>query len=597
MPLIHAMRRSKLSRREVLARATAIGLVGPAMLSLLAACRGDDESNSTPVAANTPGVPDSTPPADPTATASPSPTPDSAATATPLDPLPLATGLINIAVTIGDSSVGNPILPNAIPQIEAYVFSRLVTCDDRGHIQPELAHEWAFSDDHLTLTLQLVEASWHDGEAFTADDVIFTLDTIENESTGSPKRALLRANGEVIRWEKVDDRTVTFSLQAPFAPLLFHLSQIPIIPEHILSGSAEIISDPFNTAPIGTGAYKLDEWAPGEHVVLAANAEYFNGQPRNDGLRYVFFASSEAAAAAFDDGMIDMLYAPMEIQSRYEGVTGATLHPYVYYTPISLAFNHQHPLLGDIAVRQAIAAGIDKSAIVEAATEGRGTVAYNQFAEGGPLDAFNDYDNVRIPTYDVDAANQMLEEAGHALGSDGIRVSPGGDRFSFTLLTYSGFPEYEIGQSLLAEMLREIGIEILTQIADSSTLDRARRNPNADPENRALELQEWPHPPEFDPDLYAELHSDNFPPGGNAMWFADPQVDEMIELGRATVDQDKRVAIYRELDVRRSETLPNLPLYNAVDAWVVSERVSGVAESPYFRRYVLTNAPDWTKEA
>jgi peptide/nickel transport system substrate-binding protein len=325
-----------------------------------------------------------------------------------------------------------------------------------------------------------------------------------------------------------------------------------------------------------------------------AHEDHFRGRPRNDGLHYVYFPSTSAAAAAFEADDIDVMFAPPDIQHRFENVSGSTLHEHVYYTPISLAFNHRHPLLQDITVRRAIAMGIDKTAIVEAATGGRGAVAHNQFSASGPLDQYNDYTNATTLEYDPDAANQMLDNAGHTRGTDGVRVSPGGERFSFSLLTYTGFEEYRTGQALLQEMLLEIGIEIVPQLADFSTLEGMRSNPNPQPDIRSLELQEWPHALEFDPDLFSELHSDSFPPGSNYMWFVDPEVNTLIERGRTTTDQDERTAIYRELDVRRAETLPNVPLYSAIDAWVVSDRVAGVSESPYFRRYVMTNAQDWS---
>lgn len=584
------------TRRALLARTVSLGLAAPAFAALNAACRGGDETDRSEEPIETPGTTRQTPPAISTVIPHSTPTPDSESTDLPT---PVPTGSpepINVAVLTRDSGVGNPILAGANAQIAAYVFSRLLRCDDRGTLVPELAREWSFSDDQLTLSLTLNDALWHDGERFTVDDVIFTLDAIVDESSNSPKRELLRTHVGDIRWERIDDNTLTITTPEPFAPLLVHLSEIPIIPHHRLTGEAGIRDDDFNLVPIGTGAYRLDEWVRGVHISLTANDNYFGGSLRNSGLRYVFFSDSDGAAEAFNSGSIDMFYASAEHHERFRSSDSAVVHRYTYYAPVSLAFNHRHPLLQDVTVRRAIAMAIDKQALAAAVTGGQGSVANNQFSPGGPLGAFNDEANVIAHALDPSAANAMLDAAGYMRGPDGIRGREDGTRFSVNLVTYSGFQEYIEAQGQLAVMLREIGIEVVPQSADSATLDQMRRNPLASPDERALELQEWPHPLEFDPDVYHELHSDSFPPRRNAMWFRDPAIDALIERGRSTFDPAERVSIYRQLDVARSEALPSVPLYNAVDAWVVSTRVTGVADSPYFRRYVLTSAADWIKE-
>lgn len=588
--LVDEARRLRWSRREALKRALALGLSAPAISMVLAACGGDDDPTATTAAtAPTP------------TTAGAASTPDAAETPESEDATPTtgaaegSGGIINLSTTLGDSGIGNPILTSNIQMIEFYVFNRLMIYNDEGTLVPELARDWTFSDDNLELTITLNEATWHDGEPFNADDVIFTFETIVNETTETGKRSNLRVAGEFVTWEKVDDYTITITSPEAFAPLLFQLNQIPIIPEHLLSGSANINTDPFNRAPVGTGSYRLEEWAPDQFMRFVPYEDHFRGRARNDGMTVFFYADTEVGSAALDAGTIDMMFTPPELQPRYESNSNFKLYNYVYFTPITLSFNHRHPILQDITVRRAIAMGIDKVALTESVTRGRGTIADNQFANSGPLDRYNDYDNVTPIAFDVAGANAMLDEAGYAAGSDGIRVAPDGTRFEFNVITYSGFEEYQNGQVIIQEMLRELGMEVTPQVVDYTTLEGMWADPNDPPENRALELEEWPHPFEFDPDLYNELHSDSLPPGLNYMWFEDDEVDRLIEVGRITTDPDERVAIYQELDVRRSETLPTLPLYNAVDGWVVSTRVQGVADTPYYRRYVLTSAQDWWK--
>ncbi|RIK45880.1 MAG: hypothetical protein DCC58_05020 [Chloroflexi bacterium] len=581
------------NRRQVLKRGAALGLSIPALGTLLAACGGDDDESPTATTAPAPAPTATTGgSAEPTATTGSAPEP-TATTAAPTG----GGGIINVNDTTGDKAIGNPIITGAGTWTSWLAFNRLMYFDDTGTMVPELAANWSWSEDSLELTITLNEATWQDGEAFDADDVIFTWDTLAAEKTDSNLKSRMQIGGEFVKWEKVDAQTVKITTPEPFAPFLVGQNYIAIIPEHLLSGSADINTDPFNTAPIGTGPFRITEWRPDEYVKLERYDGYFAGPAPADGFTIYFQADTDVGAASLQAGEIDMMFTPPEIQPNYENDPNFVLHNYVYYTPITLAFNHKHPILKDLKVRQAILLAIDKQTLVDTVTKGRGLVASNQFADTGPLDRYNDYDNVKPSEFDVAAANALLDEAGYARGSDGIRVAPTGERMSFNIVTYAGFEEYVNDQVILQEMLGEIGIELTPQVIEYATLEGMWADPNDDPANRALEVQEWPHPFEFDPDLFDELHSSNFPPGLNYMWFADDEIDKLIEQGRTETDPEARVDIYRKIDVRRAELIPAIPLYIAVDGWVVSSRVKGVADTPYFRQYRLYASREWWKEA
>lgn len=585
-----------LNRRTFIAQCLLAGLSVPATALLLAACQNDSDDGTPDTVASTPGSVAPTQPAVPTGTEQPAATFAPTETATP-DAAPDSDhGEISIAVTTAPTAIGHPLTQGANAQIAAYVFSRLVTTADDGSIRPELAQQWSYSPDWRVLTFSLVEALWHDGAPFSADDVIYTLDVVRADPTATSKAALLRAPGGALSWDKVDDRTMSITTPAPFASLLARLAEVPIIPRHILAAADDSTVASFSSNPIGTGRYTMRQWEPDGGVLLEANQAYFDGPPLNSGLRYRNFPSTDSAARAFDAGAVDAMYLPPSMHHLYRDRESVTLHEYPFFTPITLAFHHQHPALRDLDVRRAIAHALDRQALVDAATGGVATVAHHQFPSGDLLDRFNEYDQVTAISFDPDEAALILDNAGYTFGTDGIRVSATGQRLALRLVTQAGFDEYMRCLELIQDMLLAVGIEIEPQLVDSVSLRRMWSSPNQSPEARALELQEWPHPLENDPDLYDELHSDNIPPGDNYMWFTDSQSDDLIERGRTTMDDSERVALYRALDVRRSVTLPSLPLYNAVDGWIVSDRVSNVADSPNFRRYALTNAQDWTKD-
>jgi peptide/nickel transport system substrate-binding protein len=601
--LIDEATKLRWSRRQILKRAAVLGLSAPAISAVLAACGGgDDDDDETPAATTAA-------PADATEAPDSDATPEGDATEAPDDGEATATtgggqapsgsgGIINLNTTLGDSGIGNPIITSKVQLIEYYVFNRLMIFDDTGTLQPELAEDWTYSDDNLTITITLRDTTWHDGEPFTADDVIFTFDTIQAENTDTTERSRLQIGGEYVTWEKVDDRTVTITTPEPFAPFLSNLQEVEIIPAHLLAQSTDINTDPFNRQPIGTGMYRLTQWESDQFFRLEPFENYWGGKPVNDGVVVFFHADTEVGSAALDSGEIDAMFLPPEMQPRYEESGDVTMHPYVYYTPITLAFNFRHPILQDIDVRTAVRMAIDKQSLNDTVTRGRGLVANNQYADTGPLDRYNDYDGVPEVEFNVEEANRILDEAGYTLGDDGVRVSPDGERFAFNIVTYSGFEEYVNSQVILQEMLSEIGFELTPQVVDYSTLEAMWADPDDDPANRALELEEYPHPFEFDPDVFNELHSDSLPPNGqNYMWIEDEEIDRLIEAGRTTIDPDERVEVYKELDRRRHEVVAVAPLYNVVDAWVTSNRLQGVADTPCFRWYRYYGVKDWWKES
>jgi peptide/nickel transport system substrate-binding protein len=555
------------TRRAILRRAAALGLSAPAIAAVLAAC--GNSSDNTPAAAGG------------TAAA----TSAGAGTAASGSG---GGGIVNANTTLGDKGIGNPIIDQSEYWTEWLVFNKLVKYDDKGNQIPDLAKEWKYSDDSLTLTLTLVEAKWHDGEPFTSADVLFTFDKIKDENTKTNYASRLQVGDKFVTWEAPDERTVKITLTEPYAPFLYGLSQIAIIPKHILEKSTDINTDPFNKQPIGTGPYKLVEWQPDQYIKYERNDDYFMGKPAAAGWTNFFMANTDAGAAALDKGDLDMMFTPPEMQPRYEKSPDFVLHNYVYYTPITLAFNHKHPILKDMTVRKAIAQAIDKKTLTDTVTKGRGLIANNQYATTGPLDKYNNYKEVDYQKeypFDVDAAKKLLDDAGWKAGGDGIREKDG-QKLSFTLLTYSGFTEYMNDQVIIQESLKQIGIEVTPSVLEYTTLEGMWHDPNGKPEDRAMEVQEWPHPFEQDPDVYSELDSKNVPPGDDYMWFQDPDIDKLIEQGRTTVDDAARVDVYHQLDVARLKALPALPLYCAVDGWVVSKKLGGIpADTPSFRWY------------
>ncbi len=294
--------------------------------------------------------------------------------------------------------------------------------------------------------------------------MIFTFDKVKDPATESDRLSRLQVAGEFAAWAAPDPQTVVLTIKEPFAPFLFALSGIGIIPKHLLEGSADLNTDPFNTAPVGSGPFRITEWEVGVKTVYERYPDYHRSVAAADGMVEVFYEDVQPALASLEAGEeMDIVFTPPESQAAYEDNPDFMLLRYVYFTAITLSFNFKHPWLQDIKVRQAIRYAIDKDRLAEVVTKGRNVRADNQFADTGPLDRYNDY-SLPKDEYNVEQANALLDEAGWVLNGDWREKD--GERFSLPILTYSGFQEYQDGQVILQEMLAEVGIELKPEVID-----------------------------------------------------------------------------------------------------------------------------------
>jgi peptide/nickel transport system substrate-binding protein len=500
-------------------------------------------------------------------------------------------GTVNVAGT-QDSGIGNPILTGGLQAGGTFVFwcafSRLVTYDDKGTPTPDLADSWEYNQDGTQLTLKLnPAATFHDGQPVTSADVLFTFDKIADPNTDTPQASRLQVGGEFAQWTAPDAQTVVLTTKTAYAPFLFALSQVGIIPKHILESVADINTDAFNTAPIGSGPFKVVEYKFDEYVRFEAHAGYHRGMPAADKLNVLKFEDTQPALAALEAGDVDLCFTPPESQPPYDENPDFILHRYVYYTPITLSFNQQVPALQDVKVREGIRHAINKDELAEIVTKGRNPRADNQYANGGPLDRYNDY-NLPMDEFNLEAAGASLDQAGWVLNGGSIREKDG-QPLSLTLTTYADFQEYINDLEILQDMLSKVGIEIKPEpVPDYDSLVALQQDPNADPNRRALTVEEWPHPFEQDPDVFQELHSSAVPPdGSNYNYFVDAELDGLLEQGRTTVDDEARIGIYHQIDARRKELIPSIPLYLATDGWVASAALKGIPEdTPSIRWYL-----------
>ncbi|MCC6616642.1 MAG: ABC transporter substrate-binding protein [Anaerolineae bacterium] len=323
---------------------------------------------------------------------------------------------------IGAFDVGPGGAPKVIPFMDtagrtwlSKIWSPLTTLSpDTSGVAPSLATSWSANDDYTVWTFNLREGVlWHDGEPFTASDVVFSLNLALNPDAATQFSSFSSLSAEnVASVTAIDDLTVEIALTEPNPRLPFFTIFLWVLPEHALSDMNPADyqnTDWFFTNPIGTGPFMHDEYVADQFWALVPNPNYWDGAPKLDRLINRYFEDETSAILALESGEIQFTYASGDVALRlgedenfdlYQGPSGVTNY---------FIFNYRDPIFQDVRVRQAFLYAIDRQAIAETVLQGTAQVVpcLAGFPSMWPdASELNDY------AYNPDMARQLLDEAG-----------------------------------------------------------------------------------------------------------------------------------------------------------------------------------------
>jgi peptide/nickel transport system substrate-binding protein len=462
----------------------------------------------------------------------------------------------------------NPVLANdeASHAVNALVFRGLVRLDEQGRPTPDLAQAWEVSPDGRVYTFRLhPEARWHDGVPVTADDVLYTVKTIQDQQYSGPLGQYWKDVGA----EKADERTVKLTLEkGSFAPFIEYAA-VGLLPSHLLGGISanDLPAHRFSVAPVGTGPYQVTEVRP-DRIMLEAAPTFFGPRPHLSRILFRIYPNHKTILSALERDEVEGV--PM-VEPEDAARLAKEKEVVVYTAPqaslMLLFFNLNHPLLADRNVRQAIASAVDRQKLIDAAREGRarpadspvlpGSWAYSQEARrfGG----------------DPQRARAILDQAGWKQEAEGAPRTKDGRRLRFVLLTNDRGERMRLATAL-QQQLGEAGIEVEVQATGVGGLLQDFLLPR----RYELALYSWDQGG-FDPDPYALWHSTQHAPNGlNVSGFANRRADDLMERARRSVDQNERTRFYAELQGLFAEEVPSLPLYYPTYDFAVSSKIKGV---------------------
>ena len=409
--------------------------------------------------------------------------------------------------SFADISTLNPVLgsDNASSTNYGRMFEGMAGLDPfSGAVVPNFA-TWETSEDGLEITFTIQDGvNWSDGTPVTANDVAFTFDAINTEEVASPRRSNF---ANVSDWEAVDDSTLVLRLSEVDCTVPANIGTQGLIPAHVYDNDPLNIPDNSeNTAPsVVNGPFTFGEWVPDDFVRLDANADYWKGQPNVDSWIYKVYADQSAEFAGLLAGEIDVTGVSPGFVSVVEAriASGEDLNMKKWFTNgytfvgYNLAnpdnpqngwddldgdgaftegepplIQDPHPVLGDLAVRQAMANSIDYTGIINKVAFGQGgpTVA-NVWPSIGWA-----YNNEIEPyAQDLEKAAQILADGGWAAGSstndaDVAVLEKDGQRLEINLMTNAGNETRENIGILMKDTLDEIGFDVTLEFIEFGTV-------------------------------------------------------------------------------------------------------------------------------
>ncbi|MFZ4510755.1 MAG: ABC transporter substrate-binding protein [Candidatus Nanopelagicales bacterium] len=459
---------------------------------------------------------------------------------------------------------------------------------------PGLAESWDESADGKTWTYTLrPDLVWSDGTPLTANDVAYTFNRIlegryEQRNYGNYVRNITSV-------EATDDRTVVMTVRAP-SPIMERLA-VYILPEHVWSGvDAKAVksfaNEPEGEPLVGSGPFLVAERRTGQFIRLVANDSYYAGRPKVDELVFRIYNNPDALGQALIKGEVDFATGlTADVFSTLEGQEGITTYAGDYSGFNELAFNmgaatadgkpigDGNPHLQDQQVRLAISHAIDRQQMVDKILNGYGTPGSTIIP---PL-----YTTLHIDpgtqTYDPALANQILDDAGYAMGPDGVRVGPDGVPMKYRLFVRTDSDSSVKSGEYFKSYLAAIGIEAEIKPVDENALFEIIGRGEFD-------MFEWGWVVEPDPDyqlstftcakrsyedggeIYADL-SDSF--------YCNEEYDQLYAAQSEETDQTARADIVKQMQQILYDAVPYVVTYyyDNLEAYR-SDRFTGFVGQP-----------------
>jgi peptide/nickel transport system substrate-binding protein len=470
----------------------------------------------------------------------------------------------------------NALTSQNLVDIQFSMVEGLVTTNQNNTYIPVLAKEIPTQENGLivvrddgtvTMTWPLQEGvRWHDGEAFTSEDVCFTWRFVTSEGSQVYNRHEYMS---IVGCDDSDEHSVVFTwngMRGYYAGIFE-----AILPEHVMGDmtTEEVINyTPYNRgdALVGTGPFRFAEWRSGEYIRVVRNNDYWRGPqyPAIDEIVWSFLPDQNTRLNALKArqhhfGQIEATQFDQVGDLEGFDVNLVSENTFMHFD-LSLNNERARTLFSTRDVRQALFHAIDRQAIADLLMQGTVRIA------NSPLNPTSPYHNPDVPgvAYDPQLSAEMLDRAGWALASDGVRAK-GGVRFAFTMLNRAGTADRIAIAQVIQAQLKEVGVEVSFETLENAAWTQRWRSRQWE----AL-VSAWFLP--ADPAITGLYLCDG---PNNMTGFCDPELDELMERSDRYLDLAQRKEWLDRAQVALAETARMLPIYYNVSPEVVSDMITG----------------------
>lgn len=536
-------------------------------------------------------------------------------------------GTLNVSIFGPGPKTFNVWAANEVPSkgLCYLMFERLVDIDAwTGKLVPRLAKEVTVSDDKLEYSITLRKGlTWSDGEALTADDVVYTFNTIVKKGYGnSSTRDVLSVKGNFPTVTKVDDLTVSFKTKEPFAPFLYGISNVLIAPKHILSKVTEKPMKEFHSfwdincdpeTMVTSGPFKLKRYVAGQRVELVRNSKYSmvdkHGRrlPYLDKLIEIIVPDQNTQVIKFYGEEVDFLdirsvrgfdAALMKQREKTDNFTMYNLGPDDGTTFLMFNLNRRvNPETGkpyvdkvkqtwfnNLYFRRAVSLAIDRQRLVDNILKGVGIPIYAHYSAGSP------WYNAKLKHYgqNLEKAKSYLKKGGFELKDDKL-YDRNGNRVEFVLQTNAGNTARDGTCVMIQNDLKKLGMKVNYQPIDFNILiDSVSTKLNWDavlmgltgnkiePYDSANVWKSDGRLHMFDQRLPDE--KGNFKVTDARLWEKD--IDDCFNRGASTLDSKKRKIQFDKFQKIAFDKVPFIYLYSMLDISAARNTIGNYKPTP-----------------
>lgn len=467
-----------------------------------------------------------------------------------------------------------------------FIYDRLVYTSFDGSFSPRLADSWESSDDGKVITFHLnPNVKWHDGEPFTAQDMVFAAQVGTAPESTVTRRSYFSAlvgtddsgvcnNLDDLGVIAKDDHTLEYHFKKPMAISTFlsiDAQRYYPMPYHILKdiSMAEMEKNEYWQHPIGTGAFIFDNMVSGESITVTANKDYFLGAPNVDRIVFKPMAAANFAAAMMS-GELDAVVGadvPLSDLPLLESTPGivAESRPSMKYTYMTI--NCEKEYFKDVRVRKAFSMAIDRNEIITQGLYGNGILAVSSLNPDNPY--FNQ--DIAGDPYNPEGAKALLEEAGWDFNRE------------ITFVSYNTNPAREAATLIIQQNLEAIGVKVKIQMVDWPTLIVMAREGESD-------LSILGGAGSLDPDDSRVLMQPNG--AQNFCNFSDPRYYELAQAGRNAITTEEKMEIYKEYQQLLHDEPTYIWLYHDNAAPVYKDTINNIPVNDFI--HLNYKAHEWT---